>query len=590
MSFRSLILPLALVGACDAPVDTLDGPTLDAAALEGWDLPVDQAAPPLPRDLVLDVDRTLEPGVPATFRVTGLTPGEVVSLARGEALTGDICPAGLGGGCVDIGGAVQLLGQQVADGGGEATFTLTPPSIAPFGAETVFQAGVRRGPGGADSVISNVARVRISDGSARLRVIHASHDAPAVDVYANGALVAAGLSYKDATGYLSVPADTYVVDLRAAGADPASPPVFTETLTLSADTDYTAVAAGFFSLGGPAVRFRILPVVDTWGDPTSETYQANIIHASPTANGVSIDVGVDGTDEIVDQARWTTSGAVALPSAGLRVNVIDFFDTPTEAFSLPPFAPGEEVAVLASGLFRQRPNEPDGFGLLAVTRDGSVAFVQPDPKVYVLHASPNAPAVDVRAGGDVLVDDLDYREVSAPVQVPAGIYTLDVTDASGSTTVATWDTPLLEAGQRYLVTAAGDLPTPGSTGNFTLIPWADLTDLPSGDVTIDVLHASGDAGPVDVGIIDPASGGFLPAFGTLAFTESSAAFSPAGVYETAVAAPGSLTPLFVFPPLDLPADSRTLAIATGSVGADFGATIIDLDADAWEAVTVFPVP
>lgn len=590
MSLRPLLLPLALVAACDAPVDALDGPTLDAAALEGWDLPVDRAAPPLPRDLTLDVDRTLEPGVPATFTVTGLNPGETVSLARGDALTGDICPVGLGGGCVDIGGAVQILGQRTADGSGQATFTLTPPITSPIGAETFFQAGVRRGGGGADSVISNVARVRISDGSARLRVVHASHDAPAVDVYANDALVASDLSYQEATGYLSVPADTYVVDLRAAGADPTSPPVFTETLTLSADTDYSAIAAGFFSLGGPAVRFRILPVVDAWGDPTSETYQANIIHASPTANGVSIDVGVDGTEEIVDQPRWTTSGAVALPSAPLRVEVIDFFDTPTEAFSLPAFAAGEEVAVLASGLFRQRPNEDDGFGLLAVTRDGGVAFVQPDPKVYVLHASPNAPTVDVRAGGDILVDDLDYREISDPVQIPAGTYTLDVTDASGSTTVETWTTPALEAGQRYLVTAAGDLPTPGTTGTFTLIPWADVSDLPAGAASLDLLHASGDAGPVDLGIIDPTTGGYLPVFFDVTFGGSAWAALAPDVYETTVTPAGDPTPLFVFPPLDFPEDTRTLAIATGSVGADLGATLIDLDADTWDAVTVFPAP
>jgi len=66
------------------------------------------------------------------------------------------------------------------------------------------------------------------NGMAEIRVIHGSPDAPAVDIYVEGSTtpLVEDLAYGDASSYASVDAGTYNVQIRAAGADPASAPVF----------------------------------------------------------------------------------------------------------------------------------------------------------------------------------------------------------------------------------------------------------------------------------------------------------------------------------------------------------------------------
>ena len=63
---------------------------------------------------------------------------------------------------------------------------------------------------------------------AMLRVVHASPNAPAVDVYAEGvaAPLLTDLAYTETSMYLDLDAGTYNIQLRGAGADPTSAPAF----------------------------------------------------------------------------------------------------------------------------------------------------------------------------------------------------------------------------------------------------------------------------------------------------------------------------------------------------------------------------
>ena len=70
----------------------------------------------------------------------------------------------------------------------------------------------------------------------RIRAIHASPDAPAVDVYANDGTtpLVQDLAYGEATAYLDIPEGTYNIQLRAAGSAASSVPVYeTGDMTLS---------------------------------------------------------------------------------------------------------------------------------------------------------------------------------------------------------------------------------------------------------------------------------------------------------------------------------------------------------------------
>ncbi|MCS6882727.1 MAG: DUF4397 domain-containing protein [Oscillochloridaceae bacterium] len=94
-------------------------------------------------------------------------------------------------------------------------------------------------------------------GKARVRAAHFSPDAPAVDIFINGARAIENLSFTEATGYLEVPAGTYEVGIAPAGGSP----IFTTSLSLEAGKVYTAWANGLLA-GTGAKAFKVTPSVD----------------------------------------------------------------------------------------------------------------------------------------------------------------------------------------------------------------------------------------------------------------------------------------------------------------------------------------
>jgi hypothetical protein len=122
---------------------------------------------------------------------------------------------------------------------------------------------------------------------ARVRVIHASPDAPNVDVYANNNKVLSDVPFPAASDYLTVPAGTYNFKVFAAGADPASDdPVIDADATLAAGKDYSVAAVGRVADIEPAV------FEDNNGAPATGKAHVRVIHGSPDAPNV--DVAVKG--------------------------------------------------------------------------------------------------------------------------------------------------------------------------------------------------------------------------------------------------------------------------------------------------------
>ena len=105
---------------------------------------------------------------------------------------------------------------------------------------------------------------------AMLRVIHASPDAPAVDIYAegvSGALVA-GLSYTQTSPYLDLAAGDYNIQIRPAGAAESTAPAFeTGILTVPDGARITAIAAGKLTSMDDDDTFRVLVKVENFADP-----------------------------------------------------------------------------------------------------------------------------------------------------------------------------------------------------------------------------------------------------------------------------------------------------------------------------------
>jgi hypothetical protein len=546
-----------------------------------------ELAPPAAQTLALTGPPTARIGGTITFTVTGAAPGEQVLLLRGTGVGSGPCTA-VTNQCASLSGTRGIVARATADGAGTATLTVRNPANTPLDREAWFQATALRGPNNANTVVSNVERARASDGSARVRVVHASSDAPAVDIYANGALLVPNLPYLGGTPYVHVPANTYTVDIRGAGAPANSPPVYSVTLPLNADVDYTAIAAGFLGSSTPADAFRVLALVDDFGSPSADTFRARIVHAGADAPTVGIDVGNDGSNEITGLARFADTGAagVALP-AGTSLQAAATAPGAAFPFTLPAFAGDTDILVVATGTLGARANQPDAFGLLALDESGVIGFVRQNPVVYAFHASPDAPTVDVKVGGATIADDLSFRELSGRIQVPPAAYTLDIYDGSGQTYVTSITTPDLQPGESYLAIATGFL---SGVPAFQPAYFADSAIITPGSATVQVIHASPDAPAVSVGALLPT---FVDLTGPISFPNEA---SPDGVtvapgtYDLAVALPAGPV-LFEFPGIPLAADDRYLAVANGSLGAaDFGVTLIDVTAQPWAAATVFPAP
>jgi hypothetical protein len=100
---------------------------------------------------------------------------------------------------------------------------------------------------------------------AQIRVVHFSADTPAVDVAPDGAApadaIVKNLAYPNATDYLSVPADTYDLEVRAAGTSTVA--LQLDPITLAAGKAYSVFAIGSGAatpVGGNAVR--VIAAVD----------------------------------------------------------------------------------------------------------------------------------------------------------------------------------------------------------------------------------------------------------------------------------------------------------------------------------------
>jgi hypothetical protein len=69
-----------------------------------------------------------------------------------------------------------------------------------------------------------------------LRIVHASRELPAYDVYLNDQLAERDLAFREATPWTALPPRNYDVSVRLAGASPDSPAVLRRQFTLNADT------------------------------------------------------------------------------------------------------------------------------------------------------------------------------------------------------------------------------------------------------------------------------------------------------------------------------------------------------------------
>lgn len=153
---------------------------------------------------------------------------------------------------------------------------------------------------------------------ARLRAIHLSPDAPAVDIFANALTDASivGLEFPESTEFLFLEAGEYFFDIAPADSGIESSVLTTGNLTLDQDTFYTAVAYD------EVASLKVMALAEDFEDLDTGNIRVRAIHA---AAGVG-QVDIWNIPEVGDPAMLYTD--VDYGAAG------DYLDIPAGAYKL----------------------------------------------------------------------------------------------------------------------------------------------------------------------------------------------------------------------------------------------------------------
>ena len=216
-------------------------------------------------------------------------------------------------------------------------------------------------------------------------------------------------------------------------------------------------ASGLATLGGVASA-------DNTTTTEGDIAQVRVIHAIPDAPAV--DVFVDG-NRVLEGVEFK--------------DISDYLELdPGEyTFAVAPAGEGRESAVLEQQATLEadtaytvaaggRLDSPEAFIFIDETEAPSGDQV----RLRAVHLAPDAPAVDIAADGDVLVEGLEFGSASDYLDVPAGSYTLEVRPAGQDEAVATFDVTL-EGGTVVSAFAVGLLEPDEDAQAFDLVTTAD---------------------------------------------------------------------------------------------------------------------
>jgi hypothetical protein len=148
------------------------------------------------------------------------------------------------------------------------------------------------------------------------------------------------------------------------------------------------------------------------------------------------------------------------------------------------FENGKTYVAIANGVLNPTAFalNPDGIStaFTILLQDGirESALNSSDVDLRVVHGATDAPTVDVLTGGNILVDNAAYKDITGYLSVPAANYVLDITPGNNnSVIVASFGAPLnLITGQSAVVLASGFLNPAGNQNGEAFRLMAVLAD------------------------------------------------------------------------------------------------------------------
>lgn len=178
---------------------------------------------------------------------------------------------------------------------------------------------------------------------ASVRVVHASPDAPAVDVLVDGNRAITNLAFGQAAGYVDLAAGSHQVAVVPTGAGPEAA-VIQATLELAAGRAYTVMAVGQLAQIEPLV------LSDDRAAPMGSTAKVRFVHTAPDAPAV--DIAVTGGPVLFSNVPFKEASQYLEAPAGTLDLEVRVAGTDTAVLTVPgvTLEAGKVYTIAAIGL------------------------------------------------------------------------------------------------------------------------------------------------------------------------------------------------------------------------------------------------
>lgn len=425
--------------------------------------------------------------------------------------------------------------------------------------------------------VAGLAACNDSEDPAQLRVLHASPDAPAVNVLAGNTQLVGGLDYGQASAQAEVDAGPVTLRVNALlPGDQTVTAIGPVDLDLAEDTLYTVLAVGNVAQIEPLVLAQPAQPV------TSGAVRLRVVHAAPDAPTVDVyltapDANLASSTAVGSLAFKQDLGPTEVPAGNYRVRITAAGDKSALVFDSAtlPLAAGSDLVIAAIENV-----EPGPAPVQLLVSDGTtgarVLSAGTPAALRVVHASPDAPAVDIVVNDDFaapLVSGLAFPQVAGPVEVPAASYNVKVA-AAGTTAAAINATLSLQPAVYYTVLAVNRL-----ASIEPLVATDDARRLATA-AKLRLVHASPTAAAVDIYVTARGAsiGGIAPTLANVPFKANTGFLQlAAGDYTVTVTPAGSKSPAIGPVDITLEAGGVYTAVARDPLPMEstFGLILLD---------------
>jgi Domain of unknown function (DUF4397) len=411
--------------------------------------------------------------------------------------------------------------------------------------------------------------------SFKVQVLHGSPDAPAVDVLVDGAVVLSNVDYKEGSGALTLDEGIHSIAVEGILPGGNATVIGPADISFSGNTVYTIAAVNSVA--------SIEPVVISQPDTPVSAGSARLflLHGAEPAPQVDVYLTTPGADLSASAPVGTfafkeTIGPAEVAAGDYQVRVTAAGDPAAVVFDSGTVTlnDGDDLTIAAL------PNTVGGAAPISlVVLDGSgstqILDAATPTSLQVVHASPDAPAVDVVVDGSVLVPGLAFPDATGFVEVPPANYNVAVTVAGNPGAVAIGPVDLdLPAGVRHSILAVGQL------ANIEPLILTDDPRRVATNAKVRIVHASPTAADVDIYVtaVGADIANVSPTLTNVAFKANTGFLAlQAGDYDVTVTPAGTKTPAIGPATISIEDGGVYTAIARDPLPgeADFGLILLD---------------